>query len=141
MPQSAAAALLSALAGAMALLSSTVAIADTAEASLLGTRWMLVTDQTAYFELDQDGRLSGSDSCNRIVGSLTLMTNHELDFGNGPVSTRMYCDDISGAQSAMQAALTGKRSWHRVGDVLTLINPVKQQFWIYTLTPDGVGPS
>ncbi|BAY00263.1 hypothetical protein MSTE_04971 [Mycobacteroides stephanolepidis] len=130
-----------ALFGVLALFGSTSAAATPAESSLIGMRWALKTDQTAYFELDLDGRLSGSDSCNRMMGSFTVLPDENLDFGLGPALTMMYCGDVTGAQSAMRAALSGSRYWHRVDSALTLSELPGEQVWEFVLVPLGsAGP-
>lgn len=72
----------------------------------------------AYLEF-ADGKVTGSDGCNRISGSATI-AGDMITFG--PIaSTKMACPGVQGTEAVHQA-LTGEVTWRIDYNVLTLTN-------------------
>lgn len=102
--------------------------APAGERPLLGTSWRLVWlggselaapgPRSPGFRL-QDGRLSGSDGCNRVSGGYTL-DGDRLSFGS-LMSTRMACIPEAPETPGFTAAMAGVKRYVLRGDVLELL--------------------
>ncbi|MEJ5918952.1 META domain-containing protein [Corynebacterium sp. H78] len=75
------------------------------------TDWHLSSQRSAYFRIEGE-ELTGSDSCNRLMGRVKLYdaSPSTIDFGAGPASTRMACPDTQKTEEAMREALHGTRA-------------------------------
>jgi heat shock protein HslJ len=96
--------------------------------SLDGTAWLLtglpghtlVPDSSVTLQFSE-GRLSGSDGCNRYSGSYSVR-NSVLTVGPNLASTQMACEPGIDAQArAYVAALTGAKSFRIDGERLELL--------------------
>jgi heat shock protein HslJ len=97
-------------------------------ASLDGTAWVLtglpghtlVPDSSVTLQFSE-GRLSGSDGCNRYSGNYSLK-NSSLAVSPNLASTQMACmPDINAQARAYVAALTGAKSFRIDGERLELL--------------------
>jgi heat shock protein HslJ len=97
-------------------------------ASLDGTAWVLtglpghtlVPDSSVTLQFSE-GRLSGSDGCNRYAGSYSVK-NSVLAVAPNLASTQMACmPDINAQAQAYIAALTGAKSYRIDGERLDLL--------------------
>jgi heat shock protein HslJ len=97
--------------------------------TLEGTTWKVVelagtavppqsTARAAHLVFGAGGRLSGSDSCNRITGSYTLAGNG-VTFGQ-IAATRMACPDTAEIERRFHGALKGTSHWSIVSPRLEL---------------------
>ncbi len=94
---------------------------------LIGTHWKLILLQDTevadaahapYLMLGADARLSGSDGCNKMMGSYTL-TADTLSFSE-LASTRMACPDEINLAGAFNQALQNTRKYSVHADQLVL---------------------
>ena len=124
------------LAAFLALAPAACAQSGGGDAPLAGTRWMLVAlggdaeraaDEARAPHLvlaPEGGRVSGSDGCNRLVGTYAL-EGARLAFA-GVAATRMACPEGMEQAAAFQRAL-GATAGHRVsGGVLELLDAAGQ---------------
>lgn len=103
------------------------------DAPLVNTYWKLVeldgatvppppdrpdSAREAHLVLHADGRLAGSDGCNRLMGRYAL-DGGKLSFGE-IAATRMACAGLDGADARFQAALAAVQGWQVQGDTLAL---------------------
>lgn len=94
---------------------------------LIGTHWKLIllqdtevanAAQAPYLILGADARLSGSDGCNKMMGSYTL-TADAIRFSE-LASTRMACLDEINLAGAFNQALQNTRKYSVHADQLVL---------------------
>jgi len=94
---------------------------------LAGTAWTLstidgaapLTDTTITLEFSADGRVAGSDGCNRYSGPYSLRGG--LRFGENFMSTLRACPpEVMRQASAYLAALTGATGYRLADDELTI---------------------
>ncbi len=94
---------------------------------LIGTHWKLIllqdtevadTAQAPYLVLGADARLSGSDGCNKMMGSYKL-AHDTLSFGE-LASTRMACPDDANLSGGFNQALQNTRKYSVHADQLVL---------------------
>jgi heat shock protein HslJ len=78
----------------------------------------LPANREAHLVFQSGGRLSGSDGCNRIVGSYTLK-GEAVTFGQ-VAGTQMACPDTSDVERRFRSALKGTSHWRIVGSRLEL---------------------
>lgn len=91
-------------------------------AGLAGTQWTVVEldgepvepEVTPTLAIAEDGRVGGSDGCNRFSGGLTLdARGGAVADPRGAISTRMAChgarDRVSRRYNALRAAVVGWR--------------------------------
>lgn len=64
---------------------------------LLGTHEHLDLPEPAYFRLSQDGKISGSDGCNRFTGTATLGDKQRIDVDE-LATTRKACPQLDDAK-------------------------------------------
>lgn len=112
--------------------SNTVDEGQTANEALIGTYWKLMTldgqpvavadnQREAHLVLGEDGRVSGSTGCNRLMGSYRL-EGDTLTFSR-LASTRMACPgDMAMLEQAWLAALSETARYSIAGPSLELQN-------------------
>ena len=112
--------------------SNTVDDTQTANEALVGTYWKLMTldgqpvavadnQREAHLILGEDGRVSGSTGCNRLMGSYRL-EGDTLTFSR-LASTRMACPgDMAMLEQAWLAALAETAHYSIAGQSLELQN-------------------
>jgi heat shock protein HslJ len=117
-------------AAAVGLLAGCGTMTSAAEApSLDDTAWVLVAlpgrtlvPESSVTLQFTDGRLSGSDGCNRYSGSYSVK-DAQLDVPPNLASTQMACDPGLMEQArAYTSALTGAKSYRVSGDQLELLS-------------------
>lgn len=64
---------------------------------LVGTDERLSMPEAPFFRIGQDGKVSGSDGCNRFTGSVELGDNQRIAFSQ-LTSTRMACPNMEDAK-------------------------------------------
>jgi heat shock protein HslJ len=74
----------------------------------------------AHLQFQADGRVSGSDGCNRTTGGYTL-NGESLTFGR-MAATRMACLDTGDAERSFRDALEATMRWRITGDRLELFS-------------------
>ena len=103
--------------------------ADSTAMPLVGTYWRALAGKAtpvrdairdAHLQFQTDGRVSGSDSCNRTMGSYTL-NGESLTFGRMG-GTQMACGDTGETERTFREALQETSRWRIVGDRLELFN-------------------
>lgn len=103
--------------------------ATTDATDLVGTNWTLATlggqppvaGKAATLNFGDDGRATGSDSCNNFGGPYEI-DGDSLKFG-ALISTMMACDEAATTQAtAFQKALADTAKFSVAGDTLTLTN-------------------
>lgn len=105
----------------------TLVFSQPVEPPLLETEWRVasatmgaVTEKNpASLRFDANQRLSGSDGCNRLMGSYAL-DGARLTFTQ-IATTRMACPNVQGRDAAFGAALTRVDGWRIRGGVLELL--------------------
>ncbi len=101
------------------------------DASLQGTRWMLThlggqavppadPINAPHLVLYTDGRLSGSDGCNTIIGGHYTFDRTRLRFGTF-VEARRACNGLDGRDVALRRALETVTAWRVDGKLLELL--------------------
>ena len=114
------------LATAVAALAGAAVIAGCAAVApplpLQGTAWRLVGTEpgarAAQLLLQDGGRVTGSDGCNRLMGAYDV-AGTSLRFGK-LAGTRMACPQLGGRDAAFDAALGRVTQWRIDGRRLTL---------------------
>jgi putative lipoprotein len=98
---------------------------------LAGTYWKAVelagkaapeqeSSREAHLQFQPDGRVSGSDGCNRTSGTYTL-DGDKLTFG-AMIATQMACANVAGTEQAFREALEKTRGWKVTGERLELFD-------------------
>ncbi|WP_158602912.1 META domain-containing protein [Jiangella rhizosphaerae] len=100
---------------------------------IVGSRWVLEelqaagatvagpTESEAYFEIDENGDVTGSTGCNGFSGSAEV-SDSSITF-QPLISTRRGCSgDLGQIDSSMLRVLNGEVTVEVSGDVLTLTN-------------------
>ena len=64
---------------------------------LIGTDERLSFAETPFFTISKDGKVAGSDGCNRFTGNVSLRESHRIDF-EGLATTRMACPNMADAK-------------------------------------------
>ncbi|WP_249976829.1 META domain-containing protein [Vreelandella olivaria] len=64
---------------------------------LVGTNERLSMPETPFFEITQDGKVSGYDGCNRFTGKVNLGESQRIEFSE-LASTRMACPNMEDAK-------------------------------------------
>jgi uncharacterized lipoprotein YbaY len=103
-----------------------------ADASLQGTRWALThlggqavppaADPVGgpHLVLYSDGRMTGSDGCNPIIGGNYVFDRTRLRFGSF-VEARRACSNLEGRDLALRRALEAVTAWRVEGKLLELL--------------------
>ncbi|AVU10715.1 META domain-containing protein [Halomonas sp. 'Soap Lake  len=64
---------------------------------LVGTDERVSLPDTPFFQIGRDGKVSGSDGCNRFTGSVKLGESQRIEFSQ-LASTRMACPNMEDAK-------------------------------------------
>ncbi|HAA44605.1 MAG: hypothetical protein XD36_0757 [Halomonas sp. 54_146] len=64
---------------------------------LVGTDERLSMPETPFFRIERDGKVSGSDGCNRFTGKVSLGGSQRIEFSQ-LASTRMACPQLADAK-------------------------------------------
>ncbi|MBR2513944.1 MAG: META domain-containing protein [Halomonas sp.] len=64
---------------------------------LVGTDERLSMQEAPFFRIERDGKVSGSDGCNRFTGSVSLGESQRIEFSE-LASTRMACPNMEDAK-------------------------------------------
>ncbi|MCA1771434.1 MAG: META domain-containing protein [Halomonas sp.] len=75
---------------------------------LVGTNERLSMPETAYFEVSRDGKVSGSDGCNRFTGEAELGDNQRIEFSE-LATTRRGCPKLEDAERVTDMLETAYR--------------------------------
>ncbi|MGO3884986.1 MAG: META domain-containing protein [Mycetocola sp.] len=79
-------------------------------------QWRSQDNPDVTLHLDADGALSGSDGCNRLIGSWEFV-NGVVAWGDSLAGTRMFCPDVDvWLSNSVAAQPRGFGSWLRVLD-------------------------
>ncbi len=119
------------LGGAVAaLLLGCTSMSQPANPAITGTQWRVVeldgqavpTDVRATLAIADDGRVSGSDGCNRFVGGLVLEAHGKVAESPSPgISTKMACPGARDGVSRRYNALRGEAvGWRIEGETLVI---------------------
>ncbi|MFO1394079.1 MAG: META domain-containing protein [Steroidobacteraceae bacterium] len=116
-----------------------------APASLDGTAWVLATlgdapapELPAVTLSFQDGRLSGTDGCNRYSGTYHS-SGSGFALGGGIASTKMSCGpSVMATAQSWNAALAAARSWRIVEGRLELLGPGGKRLATLTAQPTAL---
>ncbi len=98
--------------------------AEASSSPLVGTNWRLTSPANGSrtvpsLQLSSEGRVAGSDGCNRLVGSYTL-NNDRIGFG-ALATSRMSCSAMNGRDANFQRAVTETAQWRISGSQLQLL--------------------
>ncbi|MEJ5929125.1 META domain-containing protein [Corynebacterium sp. H128] len=127
----------SALLGALAMSASWLLLGCSTggaqEVMVTGVDWHFADNPDANFRIEGT-QLSGSDSCNHLMGNVTISTTtpQTIDFGDGLATTRMACLDADDTPEKVHQALQGVRviEQHKDG-TLTLKDDASGQAWSF----------
>jgi putative lipoprotein len=108
--------------------------------SLQGTYWRAVElagasvpslppRREAHLVFQPGGRFSGSDGCNRIMGSYTLK-GEGVTFGQAG-GTQMACPDTADVERRFRSALKGTSHWRIVGSRLELLGATGEPLAVF----------
>ena len=124
-------------------LTATAAMAQSTQGTatpLVGTYWKAIelagtatpvqnANREAHLQFQTDGRVSGSDGCNRTTGSYTL-NGENLRFGR-MAGTQMACANTAGTERMFGEVLQGTSRWRIVGDRLELFSAAGTRLAIF----------
>jgi heat shock protein HslJ len=107
---------------------------------LAGTRISATDPQReAHLQFLQAGRLSGSDSCNRMTGTYTLKGD-VVTFGQR-AGTQMACANTSDTERAFREAMMSATRLKRAGDRLELFDKSGKRVGLFAGRTQAPGPS
>lgn len=87
----------------------------------------------AHLQFQADGRVSGSDGCNRTTGGYTV-SGESLTFGR-MAATRMACLDTGDTERSFREALEATMRWRITGDRLELLSGSGDQLAVFEARP------
>jgi len=93
-----------------------------------------VADRRPHLVFATEGRVSGSDGCNRLTGRYTVTGANGVSFGE-MASTRMACPGSDELAQQFLAALKGTSHWNVVKDRLEISGATGKALAVFERRP------